>query len=131
MFSKSESFKNLMEVYRDSGGDYYVNISYGGAEKIKDPVELRGSLGYNWLEANVLSKSGEKLDEYLFLTCSNDSSVASFPGKITLKKENSEGLQDLIVRIFPTALDDLIYGRKEFLMTRYDRENKLWIYLKD
>jgi hypothetical protein len=127
----SESFKNLMRVIKDGGGDYYINISRDGAEKIKNPVNLHiPPIKYNWLESKVLSK-GIELDERLFLTCSNDSSVAFYPGEVILKNEDYENPNDSVVRIFPLALDKLINKEENFLMTRYDRENKLWIYIQN
>lgn len=128
---KEKSFQNLMNVRKDNGGDYYINISKAGAGKLKNPVGIHfPPLRYNWLESKV-SSDNRSVDEYLFLTCSNDSSVAFYPGQITLKKEDSDYPNDSIVRIFPLALDKLVSGEKKFLMTRYNIENKIWVFLKD
>jgi hypothetical protein len=127
---RAKSFKDLMDVSKDNGGDYYINLSRDGAEKLKNPIgNYIPPLKYNWLESKVSSEN-EKVDEYLFLTCSNDSSVAFCPGQVTLKKEGLENPYDSTVRIFPLALDKLSNGEEEFLMTRYDGKNKIWIFLK-
>lgn len=125
-----EVIKDSMKVVRDMGGDYYIYVSKEMADKIRFRVNRRIPSKYNWLEANVSSEL-EGIDETLGLTCSNDSRIASAPGKITFnREEDDEHPQNINVRVFPTELDKLVNEEVEYLMTRYDRvENKVWIFL--
>ncbi|MBU2053046.1 MAG: hypothetical protein ABIJ14_00755 [Nanoarchaeota archaeon] len=124
-------FHGLMKVKKDRGGDYYLHVLMDGVEKIINPCCGVGGFRYHWLEA-VVESEGIEVDETLGLTCSNNCRVASAQGKMTLNRgENDEYPQDINIRVFPYELGRLLERKVNYLMTRHDGENKVWIYLDD
>lgn len=110
--------------------DYYIYITKEDGRKISTPEKTLGGFGYSWLEAEV--KSNPPIDETLGITCSNYYRVASAPGQITFDRgEDDDYPQDVNVRVFTPRILDLIGGRLKYIMTRYDRENKVWAFLEE
>jgi len=110
--------------------DYYVYIPRKDAKQILNSSVHHRTFKYNWLEAKVIGKENE-IDETIGLTCSNDCRIASARQQFTFDRgEDEEFPQDINIRIFPSRLSNLIKGNCDFLMTRYNLENKIWIYLE-
>ena len=123
--------KNLMKVEKDAGGDYYIHIPKKAAEGILNSGVHQESFKYDWLEADVRWEKYE-VDETLGLTCSNDCRVAKARGQLTFDRGEDEVFpQDINVRIFPSRLLALTEGQEKFLTTRYDGEQKVWIFLSE
>jgi len=111
------------------GSDYYIHLSEEDIKKITNTTRRHGRLEYNWLDIPITSKClGEA---YSFLTCTNDCRQAFAPGKITLDKEDEENPKDVIVRVFTDEMLNLLERKIPYIMTRYDRENKIWCFLED
>lgn len=138
-----------MEVIHQSG-DYHIFIRREEIERITNidnpATRVAGSLRYPWLEAVVLDVESKKpTEEWLALTCSNDSHVAQSPNGIVLKRLDKEGKpRDINVFVFTPRLmrqEELGFHKRENspdfhtiythpenqLMTRYDGENKLYL----
>ena len=111
------------------GSDYYVYITPEEARKISTPISAKGEFKYDWLDGEI--KFSLSIDAYLFLTCSNDSRQAFAPGKITLDREDDKNPQDVTVRVFTGEMLSLLEKKFPTITTRYDRENKIWVYLKE
>ena len=98
-------------------------------QHITDLLKKSVTLEYEWLDIPITSKwLGEA---YLFLSCTNDCRQAFAPGKITLDKEDEENPKDVIVRVFTDEMLNLLERKIPYIITRYDRENKIWLFLED
>ena len=118
-----------MKVEKDSGGDYYIHVPKKAVEGILNSGVHQGNFKYDWLEADVRGEKYE-VNETLGLTCSNDCRVANAREQLTFDRgEDEEFPQDINVRIFPSRLFALTEGQEKFLTTRYDGEQKVWIFL--
>jgi len=112
--------------------DYYIYITEEEGRKISIKEKIFGNfMYYPWVADNVVSDL-PNLNENLGLTCSRNGLVPGAPGQLTFKRgENDEYLQDINVRVFTGRMWDLIEGKMPYIMTRYDRENKVWIFLEE
>lgn len=116
------------------GSDYYIYITSDEGRRISIPINKKMGrnffpLLYDWLDGNI--KSELPMDAYLFLTCSNDCRQVSAPGRITLDREDDKNPKDVTVRIFTGEMLNLLENKIPYIMTRYDRENKIWVYLEE
>jgi len=110
------------------GDDYYINLSREESEKVTTPLSSLGGFKYPWIKAEVRTEFPS--DIYAMFTCTNNSRTASFPGRITLDKEDERNPDDITVRVFAGEMLSLLKGEIQYIMTRYDGyEKKVWLFV--
>ena len=111
------------------GSDYYIYLLTKDMKKITTLLSSKGGFKYDWLESKIESEFLS--DAFLMLTCTNNSRQAFASGKITFDREDEDNPKDITTRVFTGEILNLLERKIPYIMTRYDRENKIWLFFED